>query len=62
MVVPDPARVDFCIKNVARLGLAQQEALNAPSDRLVTYMYCLMAMRFLVGIMPSLRLSCWQGL
>ena len=37
MVVPDPAHVDFCNKNVARLGLAQQEALDAPSDRLVAY-------------------------
>ena len=31
MTVPDPARVD----NVARLGLAQQEALDALSDQLV---------------------------
>ena len=31
------ARVDFCVENVARLGLAQQEALDAPSDRLVAY-------------------------
>ena len=31
------ARVDFCVENVARLGLAQQEALDAPSDRLVVY-------------------------
>ena len=37
MAVPDPARVDFCVENVARLGLAQQEALDAPSDRLVAY-------------------------
>ena len=37
VAVPDPARVDFCIENVARLGLAQQEALDAPSDRLVAY-------------------------
>ena len=31
------APVDFCVENVARLGLAQQEALDAPSDRLVAY-------------------------
>ena len=37
MAVPDPARVDFCVENVARLGLAQQEAVDAPSDRLVAY-------------------------
>ena len=37
MTVLDPARVDFCVENVARLGLAQQEALDAPSDRLVAY-------------------------
>ena len=37
MAVLDPARVDFCVKNVARLGLAQQEALDAPSDQLVAY-------------------------
>ena len=37
MVVPDPARVDFCIENVAHLGLAQQEALDATSDWLVAY-------------------------
>ena len=37
MAVPDPARVDFCVENVARLGLAQQEALDASSDRLVAY-------------------------
>ena len=37
MAVPDLARVDFCVENVARLGLAQQEALDAPSDRLVAY-------------------------
>ena len=37
MAVPDPARVDFCIENVAHLGLTQQEALDAPSDRLVVY-------------------------
>ena len=37
MAVIDPARVDFCVENVACLGLAQQEALDAPSDRLVTY-------------------------
>ena len=37
MAVLDPARVDFCVENVARLGLAQQEALDAPSDRLVAY-------------------------
>ena len=37
MAVPDPACVDFCVENVARLGLAQQEALDAPSDRLVAY-------------------------
>ena len=37
MAVPDPARVDFCVENVALLGLAQQEALDAPSDKLVAY-------------------------
>ena len=37
MAVLDPARVDFCVENVARVGLAQQEALDAPSDRLVAY-------------------------
>ena len=37
MAVLDTAHVDFCVKNVARLGLAQQEALYAPSDRLVAY-------------------------
>ena len=37
VAVPDPARVDFCVENVARLGLAQQEALDAPSDWLVAY-------------------------
>ena len=35
--VPDPARVDFCVENVACLGLAQQEALDALSDWLVAY-------------------------
>ena len=34
MLVVDPARVDFCIKNVARFGLTQQDAI---SDRLVVY-------------------------
>ena len=37
MAVLDPACVDFCVENVAHLGLAQQEALDAPSDRLVVY-------------------------
>ena len=37
MAVPDPAHVDFCVENVARLCLTQQEALDAPSDRLVAY-------------------------
>ena len=37
MAVPDPARVDFCVENIAGLGHAQQEALDAPSDRLVAY-------------------------
>ena len=37
VAVLDPARVDFCVENVARLGLGQQEALDAPSDRFVTY-------------------------
>ena len=37
MAVPDLACVDCCVENVARLGLAQQEALHAPSDRLVAY-------------------------
>ena len=36
-MVPNPAHVDFCIENVACLGLAQQEALDAPSDRLVAH-------------------------
>ena len=36
MAVPDLACVDFCVENVARLGLAQQEALDAPCDWLVT--------------------------
>ena len=34
-MVLDPAHVDFCIENVARLGLTQQEALDASSERLV---------------------------
>ena len=37
MAVPDLARVNFCLENVAHLDLAQQEALDAPSDRLVAY-------------------------
>ena len=37
MAVLDLDGVDFCIENVARLGLAQQEALDAPSDQLVAY-------------------------
>ena len=37
VAVLDPARVDFCVENVARLGLAQQEALDAQSDQLVAY-------------------------
>ena len=37
--VLDPARVDFCIENVACLRLAEQEALDAPSDWLVTYVW-----------------------
>ena len=37
MAVPDPAHVDFCVENVACLGIAQQEPLDAPSDRLVAY-------------------------
>ena len=37
VAVLDPALVDFCVENVARLGLAQQEALDDPSDRLVAY-------------------------
>ena len=37
MAVPDLARVDFCIEDVARLGIAQQVALDAPTDRLVAY-------------------------
>ena len=36
-MVLDPARVNFCVENEARLGLAQQEALDAPSDQLVAY-------------------------
>ena len=54
------AGVDFCIEDVASLGQsASQEALDVPSDLLVTcVMYCLMARQFMVGIMPSLTLSC----
>ena len=37
MAVPDLAHVDFCVENVACLGLAQQEALDAPFDWLVAY-------------------------
>ena len=37
MAVIDPPCFDFCVENVACLGLAQQEALDAPSDRLVAY-------------------------
>ena len=37
MAILDPARVYFCVENVARLGLAQQKALDAPSDQLVSY-------------------------
>ena len=37
MAVLDLAHVNFCIKNVACLGLTQQEALDAPSDWLVVY-------------------------
>ena len=37
MAVLHLAGVDFCIENVAHLGLAQQEAVDAPSDRLVAY-------------------------
>ena len=37
MAVLDPACVDFSIENVARLGLTQQEALDALSDGLVAY-------------------------
>ena len=37
MAVLDPAHVDFCVENVSRLGLPQQEALDAPPDRLVAY-------------------------
>ena len=31
------AGVDFCVEDVACLGLAQQEAIDAPSEQLVTY-------------------------
>ena len=58
--VLDPASVDFCVENVTCLGLAQQEALDAHPTGL-SHMSCLVARRFLVGIMPSLRLSCKQG-
>ena len=37
MAVLDPAGVDFCVENGACLGLTQQEALDAPSDRLIAY-------------------------
>ena len=37
MAVVDRASVDFCVENVSRLGLAQQKALDALSDRLVMY-------------------------
>ena len=37
MAVLHLVHVDFCVESVARLGLAEQEALDAPSDRLVTY-------------------------
>ena len=37
MAVPEPVCVDFCVEDVACLGLAQQEALDAPSDGLVAY-------------------------
>ena len=37
VAVLDPAHVDFCIENVACLGLAQLEALDVPSDRLAAY-------------------------
>ena len=37
VAVLDPAHVDFCVENVSHLGLAQKEALDAPSDRLVSY-------------------------
>ena len=49
------------MEDVASLGLTQQEALDAPSDRL-SGMYCLMERQFLVRIMPSSRLSSWSGL
>ena len=37
MAVLDMACVDFCVENVAYLGLAQQKALDAPCDWLVAY-------------------------
>ena len=37
VVVLPPAGADFYIEEVACLGLAQQEALDAPSDQLVMY-------------------------
>ena len=37
MAVLYPAGVDFCVEYVACLGVAQQEALDASTDRLVTY-------------------------
>ena len=37
MAVLDSVCVDFCVDNVARLGHAKQEALDAASDRLVAY-------------------------
>ena len=49
VAVLDPAGVDFCVEYVVCLGLAKQEALDAPSDRLVAYVM-LDAGRFSVGV------------
>ena len=66
MEVLDPACVDFCIENVARLGLAQQEALDAPSDRLVAYVLldgeAVLGGNHARAVGIMLRLSCWWGL
>ena len=37
MWIQGQAGVDFCVEDVSCLGLAQQEALDAPSDQLVMY-------------------------
>ena len=37
MWIQGQAGVDFCLEDVSCLGLAQQEALDAPSDQLVMF-------------------------